>query len=116
MKPTVLPNGKGLASIVKKTPYASPKATKSITKQTDKLQAFGANVVGLLESKERKTAGGIHLTNSHGFENYIRVDSVGADVEGIKKGDVIVTTTGLTLKGTDWMILHKDQILAIRVE
>ena len=81
------------------------------------IKPLAARVVAVREQAQTKTASGIYLPDTAKEKPVrARVQAVGPDVKGIKKGDRIVykeyATTELKVDGTEYLIINEEDILA----
>ena len=73
-------------------------------------------VVAIVEKPLEKTKSGILLGEAKEKPAYAVVESIGPEVEGIKKGDKIVykeySTTEIKIDDKDYIILKEEDVLA----
>lgn len=73
-------------------------------------------VVAVKEQPLKQTASGILLGEAKETPAYAVVEAIGPDVKSIKKGDKIIfkeySTTNITIKDVDYLIIKEEDILA----
>ena len=73
-------------------------------------------VVAIKEAPQSKTKSGILLGEAKEQPAYAIVESVGPEVQSVKKGDKIIfkeyTTTDVKIKDKEYLILQEKDILA----
>lgn len=74
------------------------------------------NVVAKIKKPLEKTESGILLGESKEKQAYAVVESVGPEVETLKKGDKIIykefSTTNVKIENDDYIILKEEDVLA----
>ena len=80
------------------------------------LKPLKDRIVAKVEKPLEKTASGILLGSSQEKPAYAVVESVGPEVETVKKGDKIIykefSTTEVKIDNTDYIILKEEDVLA----
>ncbi len=80
------------------------------------LKPLKARVVAVKEEAPTTTKSGILLGEAKEKPAYAVVESVGPEVETVKKGDKIIykeySTTDVKIEGVDYIILNEEDILA----
>ena len=80
------------------------------------LKPLKDRVVAVIEKPLEKTTAGILLGEAKEKPAYAVVESVGPDVESVKKGDKIVykeySTTEIKVDEKDYIILKEEDVLA----
>ncbi len=80
------------------------------------LKPLKDRIVAVVEKPQEKTASGILLGEAKEKPAYAVVESVGADVKDVKKGDKIVykeySTTEVKVDEKDYIILKEEDVLA----
>lgn len=84
---------------------------------TTPIKPLADRVVAVREEAKTQTASGIYLPDTAKERPVLaRVEAIGPDVKGIKKGDRIIykeyTTTELKIDGTEYLIVKEEDILA----
>ena len=80
------------------------------------LKPLKDRIVAIVEKPLEKTKAGILLGEAKEKPAYAVVESVGPEVESVKKGDKIVykeySTTEIKIENTDYIILKEEDVLA----
>ena len=80
------------------------------------LKPLKNRIVAIVEKPLEKTKSGILLGEAKEKPAYAVVESVGPDVEDVKKGDKVVykeySTTEIKVDGVDYIILKEEDVLA----
>lgn len=80
------------------------------------LKPLKDRIVAIVEKPLEKTKSGILLGEAKEKPAYAVVESVGADVKDVKKGDKVVykeySTTEIKVDGVDYIILKEEDVLA----
>jgi chaperonin GroES len=81
------------------------------------IKPLADRVVAVREQAQTKTASGIYLPDAAKEKPVLaKVEAIGPDVKGIKKGDLIVykeySTTELKIDGTEYLIVKEEDVLA----
>lgn len=81
------------------------------------IKPLADRVVAVREEAKTQTASGIYLPDTAKEKPVLaRVEAVGPDVKGVKKGDRIIykeySTTDLKIDGTEYLIVNEEDILA----
>ena len=80
------------------------------------LKPLKNRLVAIVEKPLEKTKSGILLGEAKEKPAYAVVESVGPDVEDVKKGDKVVykeySTTEIKVDGVDYIILKEEDVLA----
>lgn len=80
------------------------------------LKPLKDRIVAKVEKPLEKTASGILLGTSQEKPAYAVVESIGPEVETVKKGDKIIykefSTTEVKVDNTDYIILKEEDVLA----
>jgi chaperonin GroES len=81
------------------------------------IKPLADRVVAVREEAQTKTASGLYLPDNALEKPVVaKVEAVGPDVKGIKKGDRILykeySTTELKIDGTEYLIVKEEDILA----
>ncbi len=81
------------------------------------IKPLADRIVATREKAEGKTASGLYLPDNAKEKPVVaKVEAVGPDVKGVKKGDRIVykeySTTELKLDGTEYLIVKEEDVLA----
>lgn len=80
------------------------------------LKPLKDRIVAVVEKPLEKTKSGILLGESKEKPAYAVVESVGPEVEAVKKGDKIVykeySTTNIKVDETEYIILKEEDVLA----
>ncbi len=80
------------------------------------IKPLADRVVAVREEAQTKTASGIYLPDNAKEKPVLaKVEAVGPDVKGIKKGDRILykeySTTEIKIDGTEYLIVKEEDIL-----
>jgi chaperonin GroES len=81
------------------------------------IKPLADRVVAVREEAQTKTASGLYLPDNAKEKPVVaKVEAVGPDVKGIKKGDKILykeySTTEIKIDGTEYLIVKEEDILA----
>jgi chaperonin GroES len=81
------------------------------------IKPLADRVVATREEAQTKTASGLYLPDNAKEKPVLaKVEAVGPDVKGIKKGDRILykeySTTEIKIDGTEYLIVKEEDILA----
>lgn len=81
------------------------------------IKPLADRVVAVREEAKTQTASGIYLPDTAKEKPVLaKVEAVGPDVKGIKKGDRIIykeySTTELKIDGTEYLIVKEEDVLA----
>lgn len=81
------------------------------------IKPLADRVVAVREEAKTQTASGIYLPDTAKEKPVLaRVEAVGPDVKGVKKGDRIIykeySTTDLKIDGTEYLIVKEEDVLA----
>lgn len=80
------------------------------------IKPLADRVVAVREEAQTKTASGLYLPDNAKEKPVLaKVEAIGPDVKGIKKGDRILykeySTTELKIDGTEYLIVKEEDIL-----
>ena len=81
------------------------------------IKPLGDRIVAVRVKAANKTAGGLYLPDSAKEKPVLaKVEAVGPEVKGVKKGDTIIykeySTTELKIDGTEYLIVKEEDVLA----
>lgn len=81
------------------------------------IKPLADRVVAVREAAQEKTASGLYLPDNAKEKPVVaKVEAIGPEVKGIKKGDKILykeySTTELKIDGTEYLIVKEEDILA----
>lgn len=81
------------------------------------IKPLADRVVAVREEAQTKTASGLYLPDNAKEKPVLaKVEAIGPDVKGIKKGDKILykeySTTEIKIDGTEYLIVKEEDILA----
>lgn len=81
------------------------------------IKPLADRVVAVREAAQTKTASGLYLPDNAKEKPVVaKVEAVGPDVKGIKKGDKILykeySTTEIKIDGLEYLIVKEEDILA----
>lgn len=81
------------------------------------IKPLADRVVAVREEAKTQTASGIYLPDTAKERPVLaKVEAIGPDVKGIKKGDRIIykeySTTELKIDGTEYLIVKEEDVLA----
>lgn len=84
---------------------------------SNSIKPLGDRVVATREIATSKTASGIYLPETAKEKPVVaKVEAIGPDVKGIKKGDKIIykeySTTELKIDGIEYIIVKEEDVLA----